>query len=148
MRCNSFGCGTANRMQSSAQLTTERYRYDGPIAVATLFATAGRQVRLKNVPSKNHPLGAYSGRRNVKDRLRFPRIATPRAILRGSDRTLSHRYHLARPQNSAVATSRVTLKGQISGQPVAGQHRSTLVWVKGLNGWQLIANQLTPLAAK
>ena len=51
-------------------------------------------------------------------------------------------------QNSAVATSRVTLKGQYSGQPVSGQYRSTLVWVKGPNGWQLIANQLTPLATK
>ena len=51
-------------------------------------------------------------------------------------------------QNSAVATSRVTLKGQYSGQPVSGQYRSTHVWVKGPNGWQLVANQLTPLAAK
>jgi ketosteroid isomerase-like protein len=51
-------------------------------------------------------------------------------------------------QNSAVATSRVTLKGQYSGQPVSGQYRSTLVWVKAPNGWQLVANQLTPLAAK
>jgi ketosteroid isomerase-like protein len=51
-------------------------------------------------------------------------------------------------QNSAVATSRVTLKGQYSGQAVSGQYRSTLVWVKGLNGWQLVANQLTPLATK
>ena len=51
-------------------------------------------------------------------------------------------------QNSAIATSRVTLKGQYSGQPVSGQYRSTLVWVKGPNGWQLVANQLTPLAAK
>jgi ketosteroid isomerase-like protein len=39
-------------------------------------------------------------------------------------------------------------KGQYSGQPVSGQYRSTLVWVKGPNGWQLVANQLTPLAAK
>src|SRR5262245_44342021 len=102
-------------MQSSAQLTTERYRYDGPIAVATLFATAGRQVRLKNVPSKNHPLGAYSGRRNVKDRLRFPRIATPRAILRGSDRTLSHRYHLARPHrhSSSFTKTHILLTSEI-----------------------------------
>jgi ketosteroid isomerase-like protein len=51
-------------------------------------------------------------------------------------------------QNSAVATSRVTLKGQYSGRAVNGQYRSTLVWVKGPNGWQLVANQLTPLAAK
>jgi ketosteroid isomerase-like protein len=51
-------------------------------------------------------------------------------------------------QNSAVVTSRVTLKGQYSGQPVSGEYRSTLVWVKGPKGWQLVANQLTPLAAK
>jgi ketosteroid isomerase-like protein len=51
-------------------------------------------------------------------------------------------------QNSAVVTSRVTLKGQYSGQPVSGQYRSTLVWVKSSNRWQLVANQLTPLAAK
>src|SRR6187549_827062 len=37
---------------------------------------------------------------------------------------------------------------QNSGQPVSGQYRSTLVWIKGPNGWQLVANQLTPLAAK
>src|SRR5215469_7180890 len=33
-------------------------------------------------------------------------------------------------QNSAVTTSRVTLKGQYSGQLVSGQYRSTLVWIK------------------
>ena len=38
-------------------------------------------------------------------------------------------------QNSAVATSSVTLKGQYSGQPVSSQYRSTHVWVKGPNGW-------------
>jgi ketosteroid isomerase-like protein len=51
-------------------------------------------------------------------------------------------------QNSAVATSRVTLKGQYSGQPVSGQYRSTHVWVKGSNGWQLVSNQLTALSPK
>jgi ketosteroid isomerase-like protein len=48
-------------------------------------------------------------------------------------------------QNSAVATSRVTIKGQYSGQPVSGQCRSTHVWVKGTTGWQLVSNQLTAL---
>jgi ketosteroid isomerase-like protein len=48
-------------------------------------------------------------------------------------------------QNSAVATSRVTLKGQYSGKPISGQYRSTHVWVKGANGWQLVSNQLTAL---
>jgi ketosteroid isomerase-like protein len=51
-------------------------------------------------------------------------------------------------QNSAVATSRVTIKGQYSGQPISGQYRSTHVWVKGSAGWQLVSNQLTTLAPK
>jgi ketosteroid isomerase-like protein len=51
-------------------------------------------------------------------------------------------------QNSAVATSRVTIKGKYSGQPTGGQYRSTHVWVKGPKGWQLVANQLTALARK
>jgi ketosteroid isomerase-like protein len=51
-------------------------------------------------------------------------------------------------QNSAVATSRVTIKGKYSGQPIGGQYRSTHVWVKGPEGWQLVANQLTALPRK
>jgi ketosteroid isomerase-like protein len=51
-------------------------------------------------------------------------------------------------ENSAVATSRVTLKGQYSGQPTSGQYRSTHVWVKGATGWQLVSNQLTALKPK
>ena len=51
-------------------------------------------------------------------------------------------------QNSAVATSRVTIKGQYAGQPTSGQYRSTHVWVKGTAGWQLVSNQLTTLAPK
>jgi ketosteroid isomerase-like protein len=51
-------------------------------------------------------------------------------------------------QNSAVVTSRVTLKGQYSGKQISGQYRSTLVWVKGTAGWQLVSNQLTALATK
>ena len=51
-------------------------------------------------------------------------------------------------QNSAVATSRVTIKGQYSGQPTSGQYRSTHVWVKGTAGWQLVSNQLTTLTPK
>jgi ketosteroid isomerase-like protein len=51
-------------------------------------------------------------------------------------------------QNSAVATSRVTLKGQYSGQPTSGQYRSTHVWVKSATEWQLVSNQLTALAPK
>jgi ketosteroid isomerase-like protein len=51
-------------------------------------------------------------------------------------------------QNSAVTTSRVTLKGQYSGQPISGEYRSILVWVKGSGGWQLVSNQLTALKPK
>ena len=51
-------------------------------------------------------------------------------------------------QNSAVATSRVTLKGKYGGHSVSGQYRSTHVWVKGLEGWQLVSNQLTALPPK
>jgi len=51
-------------------------------------------------------------------------------------------------QNSAVATSRVTLKGQYSGQPISGEYRSILVWVKDSGGWQLVSNQLTALKPK
>ena len=51
-------------------------------------------------------------------------------------------------QNSAVVTSRVTLKGQYGGKQISGQYRSTLVWVKGPAGWQLVSNQLTALATK
>ena len=51
-------------------------------------------------------------------------------------------------QNTAVATSRVTIKGQYTGQPTSGQYRSIHIWVKGPTGWQLVANQLTAVAAK
>ena len=51
-------------------------------------------------------------------------------------------------QNSAVATSRVTIKGQYGGKSTSGQYRSTHVWVKGPAGWQLVSNQLTTLAPK
>ena len=50
--------------------------------------------------------------------------------------------------NVAVATSRVTIKGQYSGKQTSGQYRTIHVWVKGAAGWQLVANQLTPVAAE
>jgi ketosteroid isomerase-like protein len=50
--------------------------------------------------------------------------------------------------NVAVATGRVTIKGQYSGKQASGQYQSINVWVKGPVGWQLVANQLTPVAAK
>ena len=49
--------------------------------------------------------------------------------------------------NVAVATRRVTIKGQYSGKQTSGRYRSIHVWVKGAVGWQLIANQMTPVAA-
>jgi ketosteroid isomerase-like protein len=48
----------------------------------------------------------------------------------------------------AVATGRITIKGQYSGNQASGQYRSINVWVKGTAGWQLVANQLTPVAAQ
>jgi len=51
-------------------------------------------------------------------------------------------------QNSAVATSRVAIKGKYGGQSTSGQYRSTHVWVKGPAGWQLVSNQLTALPRK
>jgi ketosteroid isomerase-like protein len=48
----------------------------------------------------------------------------------------------------AVATSRVTIKGQYSGKQASGQYRSIHVWVKGAAGWQLVANQLTRVATE
>ena len=50
--------------------------------------------------------------------------------------------------NVAVATSRVTIKGQYSGKQTSGQYRSIHVWVKSEAGWQLIANQLTRVAVQ
>jgi ketosteroid isomerase-like protein len=50
--------------------------------------------------------------------------------------------------NVAVATSRVTIKGQYSGKQTSGQYRSIHVWVNGAAGWQLVANQITPAAAE
>jgi ketosteroid isomerase-like protein len=50
--------------------------------------------------------------------------------------------------NVAVATGRLTIKGQYSGKQASGQYRSINVWIKGAAGWQLVANQLTPVAAK
>jgi ketosteroid isomerase-like protein len=49
---------------------------------------------------------------------------------------------------AAVATSRVTIKGQYSGKQASGQYRAIHVWVKGAAGWQLVANQLTRVAAE
>jgi ketosteroid isomerase-like protein len=49
-------------------------------------------------------------------------------------------------QNSAVSTSRETVKGHYSGQPNSGQYRITSVWVKNSEGWQLVSTQMIPVA--
>lgn len=51
-------------------------------------------------------------------------------------------------QNGAVTTTPVTIKGQYSGRPVSGFYRSTLFWVKGPVGWQLVCDQLIALPSK
>ena len=51
--------------------------------------------------------------------------------------------------DAAVATSRVTLKGQYSGKQVSGDYQSMSVWTKRPDGgWQLVANQVTPITGK
>jgi ketosteroid isomerase-like protein len=45
-----------------------------------------------------------------------------------------------------VVNSRVTLKGRYSGKETSGQFRSLHVWVRRGGGWQLVANQITPIA--
>jgi len=49
---------------------------------------------------------------------------------------------------AAVSTSRVTLKGKYSGKAVSGDYQSMTVWVKRPTGWQLVANQITPITGK
>jgi ketosteroid isomerase-like protein len=50
--------------------------------------------------------------------------------------------------DAAVATSRVTIKGKYSGKAASGDYQSMSVWVKGPAGWQLVANQITPITGK
>jgi ketosteroid isomerase-like protein len=50
--------------------------------------------------------------------------------------------------DAAVSTSRVTLKGKYSGKATSGDYQSMTVWVKGPTGWQLVANQITPITGK
>lgn len=44
---------------------------------------------------------------------------------------------------TAVVTSRWTLKGTAKGKDISGQYRSTEVWVKRSGGWQEVASQAT-----
>jgi ketosteroid isomerase-like protein len=50
--------------------------------------------------------------------------------------------------DAAITTSRVMLKGKYSGKTVSGDYQSMTVWVKGSSGWQLVANQITPITGK
>ena len=47
---------------------------------------------------------------------------------------------------AAVLTCRVTLKAQYSGKEGSGEYRNTAFWVKTAMGWQMAANQITPIA--
>ena len=47
--------------------------------------------------------------------------------------------------DAAVLVSHVTLKAQYSGKEASGEYRHTAVWIKGVGGWQLVANQITPI---
>ena len=46
----------------------------------------------------------------------------------------------------AIAVSRVTIKGQYSGKATSGQFQSSIVFAKTPSGWQLVCNQITPVA--
>ncbi len=46
----------------------------------------------------------------------------------------------------AIAISRVTIKGQYSGKATSGQFQSSIVFAKTPSGWQLVCNQITPVA--
>ena len=48
--------------------------------------------------------------------------------------------------NTTVATYRVTSKGQLKGQPFAGQFLATSTYVKIKGRWQLVAAQVTRIA--
>src|SRR5438477_9553250 len=47
----------------------------------------------------------------------------------------------------AIAVSRVTIKGQYSGKATSGQFQSSIVFAKTPSGWQLVCNQITPIAS-
>jgi ketosteroid isomerase-like protein len=48
--------------------------------------------------------------------------------------------------NTAVITARFMLKGIYGGKESSGPYRSISVWVKTQGRWQLVANQITPIA--
>ena len=48
--------------------------------------------------------------------------------------------------NTAVVTGRVVLKAIYSGKESSGPYRFINVWVKMQGRWQIVANQITPIA--
>jgi ketosteroid isomerase-like protein len=48
--------------------------------------------------------------------------------------------------DTAVMTGRVVLKARYSGKESSGPYRYINVWVKIQERWQLVANQITPIA--
>jgi len=50
--------------------------------------------------------------------------------------------------NTAVATFRVTSKGQTKGQEIGGQFRATSTYVKMKGRWQLVAAQVTRITGQ
>jgi ketosteroid isomerase-like protein len=50
--------------------------------------------------------------------------------------------------NTAVATYRVTSKGQLKGQEIGGQFRATSTYVKMKGRWQLVAAQVTRITGQ
>ena len=49
--------------------------------------------------------------------------------------------------DTAVAISRVTIKGQYSGKATSGQFQASIVWAKTPTGWKLVCNQITPVTS-
>jgi ketosteroid isomerase-like protein len=50
--------------------------------------------------------------------------------------------------DAVVATNRITLEGRYSGQEGSGQYRTLGVWVKRQGRWQMVALQMTRIAAE
>ena len=48
--------------------------------------------------------------------------------------------------NTAVLTSHLVLTARYSGQEASGEYRNTAIWVKNQGSWQMVSNQITPIA--
>jgi ketosteroid isomerase-like protein len=47
--------------------------------------------------------------------------------------------------NTAISTSRITLKAKYSGQAASGVYRHLSIWVKQGGTWRMAGNQITPI---